>query len=439
MIYFSERQIYFALGNQLSLGKDADKFYLKGQLDTDEIWGNAAKEKDQRSFVRQRLGKKTRDGWHSTWWAIVNDYTTRDLTKPSDKLAAISGLAVFIHDQIPLSCEPRPRERPSEQSDIIHRGNQVLNQQYQDSSSIYLAGLWKVELISGLLWFVDLRSDKERPKVFRAPSWSWGSVDGVISNHSLHLDTSEAGVEIIEYCSKSTIQQAVQIRHPWLVDNVTSLRLQGQLSKARWTATSSEDQKRYYVMHRLKSGPLRDIKDDSKLRQQFSCVCNTPGVGPLCHELLHPNTLKRIGWFLPDTSEPLPEVVYCLKFQIRFRGSAHVARSHSEFRMSTDDSRPPHILRGLVLTPHSDSGQVQPSAQAKKPLERNIYRRLGYFELDCSVKGRTESEITRYVTVIGPRGERRREPYKNEFLVANFDIDPSNFFGNTEPTVFTLV
>jgi hypothetical protein len=77
--------------------------------------------------------------WHSMLW----NYGPRLLTKPSDKLPALSGLA------------------------------RLLSERLDDE---YVAGLWRKSLIEGLLWQgLKVR----RVSKCRAPSWSWASVDGI--------------------------------------------------------------------------------------------------------------------------------------------------------------------------------------------------------------------------------------------------------------------
>lgn len=77
--------------------------------------------------------------WHSMLW----DYGPRKLTKPSDKLPAISGLARLLAERL---------------------------------NDEYVAGLWRKSLIEGLLW---QGLEVHRVPKYRAPSWSWASVDGI--------------------------------------------------------------------------------------------------------------------------------------------------------------------------------------------------------------------------------------------------------------------
>ncbi|CAG8977731.1 hypothetical protein HYALB_00012166 [Hymenoscyphus albidus] len=83
------------------------------------------------------------------WCFMVENYASRSLTFPEDKLTAISGVAGEFKR--------------------FFRGDE------------YMAGLWKGWILEGLGWFVNTLGDGRiypRPKEYRAPSWSWASVDG---------------------------------------------------------------------------------------------------------------------------------------------------------------------------------------------------------------------------------------------------------------------
>lgn len=79
------------------------------------------------------------------WHNLVMLYSTKDMTFEEDKLVAISGLAELFAAQMGTS---------------------------------YFAGLWKSTLLKDLLWEVDAeKSVTKRPLKYRAPSWSWASVE----------------------------------------------------------------------------------------------------------------------------------------------------------------------------------------------------------------------------------------------------------------------
>jgi hypothetical protein len=100
----------------------------------------------QHTNQRGEISVGTENALWTCWKDLVEDYTQRDLTVPSDKLPALSGIAT----------------------------------RYQKATNdIYCAGLWKAGLWKGLRWQVaDPKND--RPSIYRAPSWSWASVFGQI-------------------------------------------------------------------------------------------------------------------------------------------------------------------------------------------------------------------------------------------------------------------
>jgi len=89
------------------------------------------------------------------WSEVVEHYSGRRLTYMSDKLIALSSLAHDMKEKI--------------------NGN-------------YLAGIWKEELVWGLLWECFTIGMKirysyiapSRCKIYRAPSWSWAAGDGAV-------------------------------------------------------------------------------------------------------------------------------------------------------------------------------------------------------------------------------------------------------------------
>ena len=81
---------------------------------------------------------------YSPWKSIVVQYSKTSLTKNTDKLVALSGLAKSFQD--------------------------ILQDQY-------IAGLWRKTLLYDLLWEVNDLSGCKRPATYHAPSWSWASID----------------------------------------------------------------------------------------------------------------------------------------------------------------------------------------------------------------------------------------------------------------------
>jgi hypothetical protein len=82
-----------------------------------------------------------------TWERFVAHYSTRSLTFPSDKLLAIAGVAKMFSKAI---------------------------------GDDFVAGLWQGRLERGLLWYIRPNTIEARPPQYRAPTWSWASVDGYV-------------------------------------------------------------------------------------------------------------------------------------------------------------------------------------------------------------------------------------------------------------------
>lgn len=96
-----------------------------------------------------------------TWWRIVHRYSHLSLTEQADKLVAISALAK------------------------IYKGRMSISWGIKYGTKRYLAGLWETDLLLELCWYVDgmRQANGEpsfRPEIWRAPSWSWASVEGMI-------------------------------------------------------------------------------------------------------------------------------------------------------------------------------------------------------------------------------------------------------------------
>ncbi|KAF2645766.1 hypothetical protein P280DRAFT_532134 [Massarina eburnea CBS 473.64] len=89
---------------------------------------------------------------------LVSQYTNRDLTVSTDKLVAIAGIADEFANFVKI--------------------------QYPDKSAQYTAGLWHFDIPRQLLWkryIWDSRPLSLRPGTYRAPSWSWASIDDSIT------------------------------------------------------------------------------------------------------------------------------------------------------------------------------------------------------------------------------------------------------------------
>jgi len=82
------------------------------------------------------------------WYRLVKSYTSRNLTVGTDKLPALSGLISTLEEKCNAQC---------------------------------YAGLWLNRDLDDLCWQVDHESrPATRPAQWRAPSWSFASLDGTV-------------------------------------------------------------------------------------------------------------------------------------------------------------------------------------------------------------------------------------------------------------------
>ncbi|KXH43390.1 heterokaryon incompatibility protein [Colletotrichum salicis] len=116
--------------------------------------------------------------YYRIWDRIARAYGSTRLTVASDKLLALSGIAQHFETLI---------------------------------DDTYVVGMWRKHLARNLLWHVDKEtqidgSPSVRPEVYRAPSFSWASVDGKIATGP--LDQSKLLIDVedvqIEYVSENT-------------------------------------------------------------------------------------------------------------------------------------------------------------------------------------------------------------------------------------------
>jgi len=81
---------------------------------------------------------------NQSWMRLVGDFTSRNLSRQSDRLIALSGLAEMVYART-------------------------------NKTRTYLAGLWSSNLQEQLLWH-SYNTQRSRPSPPTAPSWSWASL-----------------------------------------------------------------------------------------------------------------------------------------------------------------------------------------------------------------------------------------------------------------------
>jgi hypothetical protein len=98
-------------------------------------------------------GNRQSSSFEGAWSTIVGRYTERNLSNSRDKLLALTGLA------------------------------QMIQRRYQQEENSYIIRLWRKGFEGQLFWHLEEPEDKlpgsaSRPSPYRAPTWSWASIEG---------------------------------------------------------------------------------------------------------------------------------------------------------------------------------------------------------------------------------------------------------------------
>jgi hypothetical protein len=139
------------------------------------------------------------------YYDFLEHYTQRQFTVPTDKLPALSGIVQSMHSHIHPN-SPTPFEKS------------------------YLAGLWREDLIAGLLWHVHpldetgrFRNPNPNPSTTpQGPSWSWSSLDEEIT---FIESRSPNDYSIIEKFSAEVVEVDVELKGENPAGEVESGRL----------------------------------------------------------------------------------------------------------------------------------------------------------------------------------------------------------------------
>lgn len=207
------------------------------------------------------------------WYRSLMDFTTRDLKVERDKLPAISGLAKKFAES---------------------------------AKDFYVAGLWMNDICISLLWIANydfpFKSSQPATRVseYRAPTWSWASIDGLITY--VHIIPS------LDQPERITVEKLVRISEVELFP-VNAENVFGEMSnawlkvQARLLTVIPEGNAVYFVKNDEDREKLGRFWSDDTTWVEKPCYCM-----PLClvhksysevqHRSLHPL----------DPSDPLKPV-----------------------------------------------------------------------------------------------------------------------------------
>ncbi|KAF5641347.1 hypothetical protein F25303_6877 [Fusarium sp. NRRL 25303] len=144
------------------------------------------------------------------WHTLLQEYMSRSLTFESDRLVAFAGIASFYQTHAKIK------------------------------ANSYLAGIWRHVLLQDLLWTISEGRKVSPPQNYRAPSWSWASVEPapdtkkkfLIGSQEINIKLSETEQPWV--CTATVIETSVAITGSEF-GSVSGghIVLQGPLIKAR--------------------------------------------------------------------------------------------------------------------------------------------------------------------------------------------------------------
>ncbi|KAF2191137.1 HET-domain-containing protein, partial [Zopfia rhizophila CBS 207.26] len=160
ILHFATKQMFFeCYCHMLS----EDGFRVQGRFNSIHEDVHPSQVKQEGSSLSTLKARQYRGPW--LWYSLLYSYYPRNLSKSSDKLPALSGIARTFEEK---------------------------------TGDKYVAGLWRSQLIEGLIWqATGIQSGKMKaPPEYRAPSWSWASIDGPFGN--LGLAKKDDGTDWID-------------------------------------------------------------------------------------------------------------------------------------------------------------------------------------------------------------------------------------------------
>jgi hypothetical protein len=203
MLEFSEHQVRWLCRGSLDKPGWTNGWIMRTESDSSKK-NILPREIFNRVFDIARSASRVDDeanlrGSKRDWYSLVQAYTHRKLTRPTDRILALSGLA---------------KEYSAALDDE------------------YLAGMWRKSLLTELLWSVQGIS-YPAPTSFQGPSWSWTSVNGVIDFKgqygSEHGTKEQARAKVLE-CEPMLVEDSAPFGA--VEENLSSLTLEARLLPA---------------------------------------------------------------------------------------------------------------------------------------------------------------------------------------------------------------
>ena len=268
------------------------------------------------------------------WSLIVQAYTERSLSVPTDKLPALAGLATAFKNQFSYPADD------------------------------YVAGLWKSMLPQCLMWLVS--NPGKRPQSWRAPSWSWASVEGNVMMSPEETKDLELASEVV-ICNVVPLSEST----PFAKVKSGSLVIKGLLMQAPDRLLDLKKPRRGWAQLGVNNGKL--------------CYADTHSNVPMSNTRLH---------FL-DTIE---------EFDL---GASAVAKIMSGSVSIADDSQPSPLFLLPIRRSRLSSGLpsiAKPDKRYQGLLLRRVhadtYKRVGWFQIFDRDIGQLQWDAPQHIHIV---------------------------------------
>ncbi|KAF2821682.1 HET-domain-containing protein [Ophiobolus disseminans] len=140
-------------------------------------WSLASSRRTSKDILHYRLDIE-HPGFDLEWRGLVRDYTQRKLSRPTDRILAISGIATAYQQH----------------ADRKEQNHQLQNFTHKNTVNVYVAGHWIYKLPNDLLWTAHT-PQPARPLEYQGPSWSWTGINGSVSFGHVLWDTDVIGYQ----------------------------------------------------------------------------------------------------------------------------------------------------------------------------------------------------------------------------------------------------
>jgi hypothetical protein len=228
ILHFGKHQLFWHCWGDHGYGHQACETLPKG-TPTNVLGFSRAHPYVLQTLVPSTWGEDPAMFLHLLWHRLVMSYSRCGITRETDKLIAISGLA--------------------------RRFAEILPESARYDGQLYAAGIWLRSLSWSLCWHVDINPLSLSPRSYRyssfvAPSWSWASVKGHIKLHDsiTYRDLLNNGMEFFALADSFQINmEHVMPENPFGQVKNGQISLSGYIVPAEnliWFWNKREDRER---------------------------------------------------------------------------------------------------------------------------------------------------------------------------------------------------